>query len=176
MIDATRDVINIENAISNYITNISSDIEGDLSAELSNYWKVDGTHDDNCHGHSIGDSTKSKVIDLDGKALVNGGVNSVKWDTCVLRDQNGTMAACWGNTANIGRTLRHPQGMATVDWGNMQLQTRARGTTVDWEQRELRGAWKIVQGDGTYPQATLTIGSTTINETQLQQLLALINP
>ena len=176
MIDATQDIINIENAISNYITNISSDIEGDLSAELSNYWKVDGTYDDNCHGHSIGDSAKVKAIDLDDKALVNCSVNTVKWDACVLRDNNGTMAACWGSTANIGRTLRHPQGMATVDWGNMQLQTRARGTTVDWEQRELRGAWKIVQGDGTYPQATLTIGSTTINETQLRQLLALLNP
>jgi len=121
MIDATKDIIHIENAISNYITNISSTIEGDLSSELSNYWKVDGTHDDNCHGHSIGDSTKSKVIDLDNKALVNGNVNSVNWGTCVLRDQNNNMAACWGNTANIGRTLRHSQGMATVDWESMQL-------------------------------------------------------
>lgn len=119
MIDATQDIIHLENAISTYITNISSDIEGDLSAELSNYWKVDGTYDDNCHGHSIGDSAKIKSVDLDDKALASGNVNTVKWDACVLRDQNGTMAACWGNTANIGRTLRHPQGMATVDWGNM---------------------------------------------------------
>ena len=86
MIDATQDIIHLENAISNYITNVSSDIEGELSAQLSNYWKVDGTYDDNCYGHSIGDSAKSKAIDIDNRELVNSGNNTVNWGTCILRD------------------------------------------------------------------------------------------
>lgn len=86
------------------------------------------------------------------------------------------------------RCLIHRQGMPTVDWLNMVLMGRVNGTTVAWEDRSLKGAWTVDQGTNPGGAASLTvngqlattstlkIGNTTLNETQLQQLLALLNP
>lgn len=78
--------------------------------------------------------------------------------------------------------------MPVVDWLNMNLMGRANGTTVAWEDRSLKGAWTVDQGTNPGGAASLTvngqlattstlkIGNTTLNETQLQQLLALLGP
>ena len=70
------------------------------------------------------------------------------------------------------RGLFNSAGAQTVDFGGETLIDPVAGTTLDWKNRTLNGPWTI-GGNGP----SLTIGSTTITETQLQQLLSLLqNP
>lgn len=185
---SASDVDGIETILSGDFTVISADLSA-LSSELSNYWKVGGTYDNNCYGQSIGDASKKLAINLDSRELhAKDGSTALHWNRRVAYDGNGNPAINWSDGAYGSRCLIHRQGMPTVDWLNMALMGRVNGTTVAWEDRSLKGAWTVDQGTNPGGAASLTvngqlattstlkIGNTTINETQLQQLLALLGP
>lgn len=192
---SASDVDGIETILSGDFTVISTDLSvlsGDLSAlssQLSNYWKVKGTYNNNCYGKSIGDSNKLLTISLDGRCLYGMGTGlAVDWDIRRAYDENGHVAISWRDSGLNAKCLMHRQGTPAVDWQNMNLMGRLNGTTVAWEDRQLKGGWSVVAGTNPGGTASLTvngplattgtlrIGNTTINETQLQQLLALLNP
>lgn len=192
---SASDVDGIESIISGDVNIISTELSvlsgdiSDLSSSLSNYWKVGGTYNNNCYGQSIGDSNKLLTISLNGRSLYGMGTGlALDWDTRVCYDNNGRRAICWSANGLDARCLIHSQGTPAVDWQNMNLMGRLNGTTVAWEDRSLKGAWTVDQGTNPGGTASLTvngqlattstlkIGNTTINETQLQQLLALLNP
>ena len=192
---SASDVDGIETILSGDFTVISTELSvlsGDLSAlssELSNYWKVKGTYNNNCYGKSIGDSNKLLTISLDGRRLYGMGTGlAVDWDDRIAYDENGHRAINWSDSGIDAKCLIHRQGTPAVDWQNMNLMGRLNGTTVAWEDRSLKGAWTVDQGTNPGGAASLTvngqlattgtlkIGNTTLNETQLQQLLALLNP
>lgn len=192
---SASDVDGIESIISGDVTVISTELSvlsGDLSAlssQLSGYWKVKGTYNNNCYGKSIGDSQKLLTISLDGRCLYGMGTGlAVDWDSRIAYDNNGRRAINWSAGGVDAKCLIHSQGTPAVDWQNMNLMGRLNGTTVAWEDRSLKGAWTVDQGTNPGGTASLTvngqlattgtlkIGNTTINETQLQQLLALLNP
>lgn len=197
---SASDVDGIETILSGDFTVISTELSvlsGDLSAlssELSNYWKVKGTYNNNCYGKSIGDSNKLLTISLDGRCLYGMGTGlAIDWDNRRAYDENGHWAINWSDTGVDAKCLIHRQGTPAVDWQNMNLMGRLNGTTVAWEDRQLKGGWSVVTGTnpggaasltvngpltttGTLTTNTLKIGNTTLNETQLQQLLALLNP
>lgn len=165
-------------------------VEPILSAKLSSdFWIVGGTYNKNCYGKSIGDSNKLLTISLDGRCLYGMGTGlAVDWDNRRAYDENGHVAISWRDSGIDAKCLIHRQGTPSVDWQNMNLMGRLNGTTVAWEDRQLKGAWSVVAG--TNPGGTaslnvggnltvsnngkLTIGSTTLTEAQLQQLLRLI--
>ena len=105
------------------IPEVSTMISAELSALDDRYW-IKGEDNTENYGSSIGNSTKTKVIDLDNKELVGA------WST----DNDFTC-----------------------------------DTTVNCDQVMAGGQVTIAQG------GLLQIGNTTLNETQLQQLLSLLN-
>lgn len=163
-------------------------VEPILSARLSSYfWIVGGTYNKNCYGVSIGDASKTLAIGLDSRELhAKDGSTALHWNRRVAYDGNGQPAINWSDGVYGSRCLIHRQGMPTVDWLNMNLMGRSNGTTVAWEDRSLKGTWTVDQGTNPNGAAsltvngpisttgTLTIGSTTLTEAQLQQLLRLI--
>lgn len=165
-------------------------VEPILSAKLSSdFWIVGGTYNKNCYGKSIGDSNKLLTISLDGRCLYGMGTGlAIDWDNRRAYDENGHWAINWSDTGVDAKCLIHRQGTPSVDWQNMNLMGRLNGTTVAWEDRQLKGGWSVVGGTNPGGTAslnvggnltisnngTLTIGSTTLTEAQLQQLLRLI--
>lgn len=165
-------------------------VEPILSAKLSSdFWIVGGTYNKNCYGQSIGDGNKILTISLNGRSLYGMGTGlALDWDDRICYDENGHRAINWSDTGVDAKCLIHRQGTPSVDWQNMNLMGRLNGTTVAWEDRQLKGAWSVVAGTNPGGTAslnvggnltisnngTLTIGSTTLTEAQLQQLLRLI--
>lgn len=165
-------------------------VEPILSAKLSSdFWIVGGTYNKNCYGQSIGDSNKILTISLNGRSLYGMGTGlSLDWDNRRAYDENGHVAISWRDTGLDAKCLIHRQGTPSVDWQNMNLMGRLNGTTVAWEDRQLKGGWSVVAGTNPGGTAslnvggkltisnngTLTIGNTTLTEAQLQQLLRLI--
>ena len=165
-------------------------VEPILSAKLSSdFWIVGGTYNKNCYGQSIGDGNKLLTISLNGRSLYGMGTGlALDWDDRICYDENGHRAINWSDTGVDAKCLIHRQGTPSVDWQNMNLMGRLNGTTVAWEDRQLKGGWSVVAGTNPGGTAslnvngnltisnngTLTIGSTTLTEAQLQQLLRLI--
>lgn len=96
------------NQLSTIVQEISTDVNvisgdlTDLSNSLSNYWKVDGTYDDNCYGHSIGNANgNSKVIDLDSQQLTDGNAVRVDWNNGYLVNNANTVLD-WPNRTLYG--------------------------------------------------------------------------
>ena len=88
---------------------------------------------------------------------------------CIDYDTSENKSIDWSN-----RFLYDSVGTAAVDWGIRQLKDSDGNGAVDWNGRELLHNWKV-DGDLSLGNGQqLKIGSTTLNETQLQRLLALI--
>ena len=122
------------------------------------------------------DKNNNPTVDWENGALKvpASGNNSVDWKSGVLYDpNNGNVSLNW----DVGYA-QDPMGSgATVNWNTGQLWANDSTRTLNWKTSQLIGNWRTtgnftVGGSGS----TLTIGSTTITETQLQQLLALLNP
>lgn len=163
----------IHNIVINEESELSADLSA-LSAELSNYWKVDGTYDDNCYGKSIGDTNQTKVFDLTNRAAFDAsGVGRFRWSgPTIINDAGNNNVLYAGNYAgSYQRYLFHMNGDWTVDFNNCLLKGPGATNQLDWKNRSLGGDWST---GGTHTMNTLKIGNTTLNETQLQQLLALL--
>ena len=102
------------------------------------------------------------------------GNNSVDWKAGVLYDpNNGNESLNW----DVGYAQDPTGSGVTVNWNTGQLWADNNNRTLNWKYRRLEGNWSTngnltIGGNGS----TLTIGNTTITETQLQQLLALLSP
>ena len=90
---SASDVDGIESIISGDVTVISTELSvlsgdiSDLSSQLSGYWKVKGTYNNNCYGKSIGDSNKLLTISLDGRTLYGMGTGlALDWDSRIAYD------------------------------------------------------------------------------------------
>lgn len=100
------------------------------------------------------------------------GNNSIDWKSGVLYDpNNGNVSLNW----DVGYAQDPSGSGTTVNWNTGQLWADDNNRTLNWKSRQLIGNWSTngnltVGGNGS----TLTIGSTTLTEAQLQQLLRLI--
>lgn len=124
------DIQDLSQTISGWGFICSCDCQGlstmivELSSELSNYWKVGGSYDDNCYGQSIGDSSMYLAIDLDQGQMWYGGSMTLDWHACQLYDQNGADSA----------------GNLMLDWSDCITYDKSQGQSIDWDYRHLYDA------------------------------------
>lgn len=96
---------------------------------------------------------------------------TVEWDNKYLNGDYG-IAVDWGQYMLIPQS-----GTPTVEWGNCVLNDNSGSKRLDWESKELIGDWSCPYGDFSIGDGfVLKIGNTTLNESQLSALLALISP
>jgi hypothetical protein len=139
-----------------YLSGEISNISGTCSCDLSGAWIRGGTYEEN-YGCSIGDSYQYEVIDLNGRMLVGC------WN-----QSNGSMCFYNSYNDNFNSTIIDG-GCVNVDY---QIYVGRQDPTYIGDG--CIGVSNIDVRDTVYTQA-LTIGNTTITESQLQQLLALLN-
>lgn len=123
---------------------------GALSSQLSNYWKVGGTYNDNCYGQSIGDDSGNPQIDLNNGQLLysNDQDPTLDWHNGYLSWNNGELRLDWGNCETydknqgvaIGWDLRHlydAAGNLALRWSDRILHDSNQTGALDWDNRTL---------------------------------------
>lgn len=110
------------------------------------------------------------AIDWDSRMLKDaGGMPTVEWDSKRLNGDYG-VAVDWQY-----HMLIPTGGSPTVEWGNCMLNDLQSSPRLDWDNSELIGNWKCPYGDFSIGTGfVLKIGNTTLSESQLSALLALI--
>lgn len=170
------------------LTSLSSTV---LSAD-GKYW-IKGEDNTENYGSSIGDSSKQQVINLDSKQLLNAGTPAVDWHWQTL---NGTWktTTIQGQTATGGELTANFNGTSQGLHAAQDLKLDSNyGVTIESGKNGIVRPVTIVATGNINIQAkngyhilsncdlwiannkVLKIGNTTINETQLQKLLALIS-
>lgn len=86
-----------------------------------------------------------------------------------MYDSSNHIVADWER-----KELLDSNTIPAVDWGIRQLKDSDGNGAVDWNGRELLHNWKVDGNLSLGNGQQLKIGNTTLNETQLQRLLALI--
>lgn len=173
--DIDNDIDNIRNDISGIVDDIRGDIEqlsNSISGLSGNYWQQGGDSSTN-YGSSIGNSYRTEVIDL------NNGMLRGDWNVNSMTTIDGYV-----NTGDLHVGNIHAKDQIITVTNKMEIQDTINFTSqtldnvgaiaVNGEQ-VIQPTSKTLVGDWSIQYGTLTIGNTTITETQLQRLLALIS-
>lgn len=173
--DIDNDIDNIRNDISGIVDDIRGDIEqlsNSISGLSGNYWYQGGDSSTN-YGSSIGNSYRTEVIDL------NNGILRGDWNVNSMTTIDGyvnTGDLYVGNIHAKNEIITVTNKMEIQDTVNFTNQTldNVGAIAVNGEQ-VIQPTSKQLVGDWSIQYGSLTIGNTTITETQLQQLLALLS-
>lgn len=138
------------------------------------------------YDHNGGDGPGYICINwADRLAYNSGGIATIDWSNGILRESSGIPTVDWLNKQLLGdygtavdwhnHMLVPTGGSPTVEWANCILDDLQAGQSLDWNNKELIGDWKCPYGSFTIGSGFgLTIGNTTLTESQLSALLALI--